>query len=408
MQSIHNVKKIILSLVKRERAYLPSHASPHLKELYAVMGMMNFVFSALMLFEPIYLYTIGFALWQIMLFYAGVYGLYFFLMPIGGIVAKRKGFEHSIMYSSVFLILYLVFLLAIPLYPSFVVLAAFALAIQKTFFWPGYHADFAYFSQSDERGRQVSVVAIVESIASVLGPLAGAFIASQFGFGALFTLICVVILFSNAPFFLMKEQFVPSPFDYREPYRYLREKQNRPYFWGYVGFGEELIVVTVWPIFFFITFGTILSTGIAIALSTFITIIIAIYIGKSSDFADRKLIVRIGALFITLSWFLRLLARGAPSVVALDFFSRVSKNIFAIPMVASLYEYASHTSLIKNMIFFEMSLTVGKFFTALVLAAVFYWFGAVWQIAFILGGLLSLFFFLLGKRWHNGHSQQQM
>lgn len=398
-----DAKKMLLSAWSRERTYLPSHLSPHLKELYAVMGMMNFVFSSLMLFEPIYLYTIGFALWQIMLFYAGVYGLYFFLMPLGGIVAKRKGFEHSIMYSSVFLILYLVFLLAIPLYPTFVVIAILALAIQKTFFWPGYHADFAYFSQSKERGRQISMVAIVESCASVLGPLVGAFVISQFGFGALFTLICIVILLSNIPFFLLKEQFTPSPFTYREPYRYLCEKQNRPYFWGYCGFGEELIVVTVWPIFFFITFGTILSTGIAIALSTFITIIIAVYIGKSSDFADRKLIIRIGALFITLSWFLRLLARGVPSVMALDFFSRISKNIFAIPMIAELYEYASHTSFVKNMIFFEMSLTVGKFVTALILAALFFVFGSAWQLAFIFGGLLSLLFFLLGKKWHKNH-----
>lgn len=403
MMSINGAKKFFVSMWSHERRYLPSHLSPHLKELYVVMGMMNFVFSSLMLFEPIYLYTIGFALWQIMLFYAGVYGLYFFLMPLGGIAAKRKGFEHSIMYSSIFLILYLVFLLVIPIYPAFVCIAALALAVQKTFFWPGYHADFAYFSQSEERGRQVSVVAVVESFASVLGPLVGAFVIAQFGFGALFTLICFVILLSNIPFFLIKEQFTPTPFDYREPYRYLREKQNRPYFWGYAGFGEELIVMTVWPIFFFITFGTILSTGIAIAISTFITIIIAIYIGKSSDFADRKLIIRIGALFITLSWFLRLLARGAPSVMALDFFSRISKNVFTIPMIAGLYEYASHTSFVKNMIFFEMSLTVGKFFTALILAALFFTFGSAWHAAFIVGGLLSLLFFLLGKKWHNGH-----
>lgn len=403
MYPINNAKKILFSFWRKEREYLPSHLSPHLKELYGVMGMMNFVFSALMLYEPIYLYTIGFALWQIMLFYAGVYGVYFFLMPLGGIVAKRKGFEHSIMYSSVFLILYLVFLLAIQSYSLFAVLAVLSLAIQKTFFWPGYHADFAHFSQSEERGRQISIVALVESVTAVLGPLAGAFIASQFGFGALFTLICVIILFSNIPFFLMKEQFTPTPFTYREPYAYLCEKQNKPYFWGYAGFGEELIVMTIWPIFFYITFGTILSTGIAIALSTLATILVVLYIGKSTDYKDRKPIIRMGALFITLSWFLRLLARGVPSVMMLDFFSRISKNIFAIPVLAGLYEYASRTSLIKNMIFFEMSLTVGKFFTAILLAAVFFVFGPVWQIAFVCGGLLSLLFFLLGKKWHNGH-----
>ena len=395
-------RKIIARLMRRSD-YLPSQLSPHLKELYGVIGILNFVFSALMLYEPIYLYTIGFTLWQIMLFYAGVYAAYFFLMPLGGILAKRKGFEHSIMYSSVFLILYLVFLLNIPSYPAFTLLSILCLAIQKTFFWPGYHADFALFSQSEERGRQIGIVAIVESVMAVAGPLVGAFIAAQFGFAALFTLLCIVILLSNIPFFLMKEQFTPTPFLYREPYRYLCEKQNRAYFWGYAGLGEELIVVTLWPIFLYLTFGALLPTGLAVALSTLITIVVVLYIGKSTDSKDQKLIIRIGALFITLSWFLRLLARGVPSVMVLDFFSRISKNIFAIPMVAGLYEYASHTSLIKNMIFFEMSLTVGKFCTALFLAAILYVFGPVWQVVFIVGGLLSLLFFLLGKKWHNGH-----
>ncbi|MEK7649008.1 MAG: MFS transporter [Patescibacteria group bacterium] len=402
MQHFFDLRKTHFTLWKRGE-YIPTRISPHLKELYAVMGMLNFVFSALMLYEPIYLYTIGFTLWQIMLFYAGVYAAYLVLMPIGGMIAKQKGFEHSIMYSSAFLIFYLIFLLNIPLYPLFTLLAILALAIQKTLFWPGYHADFAFFSQSEERGRQISINALMESIMAVLGPLIGGLIAASFGFTTLFIIICGIVLASNIPFFLIKEQFTPTKMDYGESYRYLLQKNNRPYFWGYVGFGEELIVLTVWPIFFYIVFGTILSTGLAIAFSTLVTIVIVLYIGRSTDSKDRKHILRIGALCISASWFLRLLVSGAPSVMLLDFFSRISKNIFAIPMVANLYEYASHTSYIKNMIFFEMSLSVGKLGTALFLAAAFYIFGPVWQVAFVLGGFLSLLFFLLGKKWHNGH-----
>ena len=402
MHQFFDLKKTIFSVWKRN-TYVPAQLSPHLKELYGVMGMLNFVFSALMLYEPIYLYTIGFALWQIMLFYAGVYGAYLALMPLGGMVAKQKGFEHSIMYSSAFLVLYLVFLLNIPLYPLFTILAIITLAIQKTLFWPGYHADFAFFSQSEERGRQISMNVLIESVMAVAAPLVGGLIAASFGFSTLFIVICIIILTSNIPFFLMKEQFTPTKMEYGDSYRYLLEKKNRPYFWGYVGFGEELIVVTIWPIFLYITFSTVLSTGLAVAFSTLVTIIVVLYIGRSTDYADRKQIVRIGALLITISWFLRLLARGAPSVMLLDFFSRVSKNVFMIPMVANLYEYAAHTAYIKNMIFFEMSLSVGKVCTALLLAAAFYVFGPVWQVAFILGGLLSLLFFLFGRKWHNGH-----
>lgn len=362
------------------------------------MAMLNFAFTAVILYEPIYLFTLGYPLWQIMLYAAGVYGLYFFLIPLGGKFVKRKGFEHGIMLASLFQVVNLTSLILLPISPFFLIAATVALALQKTFFWPGYHADFAYFGQSGERGREIGTVVVIESIMSVAGPLVGGVIVSLFGFPALFGFICVVIMLSNAPFFLSRETFTPSTLSYCESYRYLVSKQQRRYFWGYVGFGEELIIVTVWPIFLFVTFGTTLSTGLAVAFSTIITILIVLYVGRFTDRRDRKFVERAGAAFITLSWWMRLLARGAPSVIMLDVFSRISKQIFAIPMSAGLYEYAMRSSVVKNVIFFEMSLTVGKFFTALVLTGIFFAYGNQWRAAFLFGGFLSLLLFLIGIR----------
>lgn len=398
MHLISDLRKASLYLLHRREEFFPSKTSIHLKELYGVMAMLNFAFTAIVLYEPIYLFTLGYPLWQIMLYYAGIYGIYFFLMPLGGKFIKCKGFEHGIMLASLFQVANLMALILIPVHGLFLIAAIVALALQKTFFWPGYHADFAYFGQSGERGREVGTIVAIESIMSIAGPLVGGIITTLFGFAALFGFICVVIMLSNVPFFLSKETFTPTTLSYAESYRYLVSKGQQRYFWGYVGFGEELIVVTVWPIFLFMTFGTTLSTGAAVALSTLITVIIVLYVGRFTDRNDRKFVERIGAAFIALSWWMRLLARGAGSVIMLDLFSRISKQIFIIPISAGIYEYAAHSSVVKNVIFVEMSLTVGKFFTALVLAAIFAAYGNQWMAAFVFGAMLSLLLLLIGVR----------
>src|SRR3989338_3900147 len=94
------LKRLVSSLLCFERSFFPSHMPRKLKEFYLAMAILNFALAAAMLFEPVYLYTLGFPLWKIMFFYFGVYVLYFITMPLGGKVAKQKGFAHSMIYGS--------------------------------------------------------------------------------------------------------------------------------------------------------------------------------------------------------------------------------------------------------------------------------------------------------------------
>lgn len=99
----------------RFRALLPHYFSKHpsheLKELYFSVGIMDFATSAVALFEPIYLWTRGYSFAQIAMFYGAVYLLYTILLPLGGRIAARFGFEHSILTSQFAFIAYYVALL---------------------------------------------------------------------------------------------------------------------------------------------------------------------------------------------------------------------------------------------------------------------------------------------------------
>ncbi len=391
-------KKILSTVIDHEREFFPRDIPRPLKELYLTTTILNFAVSAGLIFEPIYLYTLGFSLAKIMVFYLLVYVFYFFLIPLGGKVVKHKGFEHGIMYGSVFLILYLIFLINIPYHPGFFYLATFSLALQKALFWPGYHADFAYFSKAGQRAREVSVVAILDSIAFILGPLIGGLIISFFGFTMLFLFMCATIIISNIPILTTRESFVPTDMSYLGAYKRLVAKENRRHFWGYFGFGEELIVLTVWPIFMFVAFKNFFEMGFIVTLSTFVTALAVLYIGKLSDTKDRKKVLRFGIVATLCSWLLRLVAQGTFGLFSTDFFSRVSKHIFGVPMVSGLYENAHTHSIVRTVIFFEMSLTVGKIVAAALLALMFTFVHSDWNTAFILGALFSLFYFALGVK----------
>ncbi len=391
-------KKIAASIVAKQRTFFPSHLPRELKELYLTMTMLNFALAAGMLFEPIYLYTIGFSLSQIMLYYFAVYVLYFFLMPLGGKFVKWKGFEHGIAFGSFFLILYFLCLLHIPSSPLFVGLAVCTLACQKMFFWPGYHADFAFFSQSEERGREVGIVAIFDAFSYVIGPILGGLLIGFFGFAGLFTVMCIMILLSNVPIMTTRESFKPSSISYAEPYNALLRSENRSYLLAYMGYGEELVLLAVWPIFVYVTFGNFVETGAAITFSTLITSLTILYIGRLTDKADHKKILRISSVFVTLSWIMRFFISSKGGVIFSDFFSRTTKYMFALPFFSGLYKHATEHSVVRTVLFFEMSLTIGKLIVAGVLAVLFYYIPNAWNAAFAVAAFFSLLYFLLSCR----------
>ncbi|MEK7123208.1 MAG: hypothetical protein AAB855_05140, partial [Patescibacteria group bacterium] len=145
------------------------------------------------------------------------------------------------------------------------------------------------------------------------------------------------------------------------------------------------------------TFDNFVSTGAAITISTLITSLSILYVGRLTDTKNRKSVLRFSTALVSLSWVLRLFVRGAGGVVFVDFFSRTSKYLFALPFFSGLYRHATETSVVRTIIFFEMALTVGKIFVAGILAILFSIFPNAWNAAFGLAAACSLLYFFLSK-----------
>lgn len=369
--------------------FLPHLIRREVKELYAAVAIRDFAVSAVLIFEPIYLYQQGLGLRGVLFFYLGVYAIYFVLLPLGGKVARTRGFEHSMLFASPCTILYYLSLVLVPFNPLFLGVAMFAFALEKTFYWPGYHADFALYSVQEERGREISQLIIIDNLVYILGPLVGGLLVTFGGFRLLFPVAAGLIVLSNLPLLATRETVTPGTFSYAKAFRTLVDRSTWRQALTYVGFGEELIVLTVWPLFIFLVIRNFATMGVVVALSTFVSGFAVVTIGRLTDRRGKRPVLRFGAFVTMIAWFLRLFVRSSGHVFAVDTLSRLSKNIIMVPLTARLYERAFAGHVVRSVVFFEMWLTVGKILAAalVILATVF--FPPGWSAAFIIAGLFT-------------------
>lgn len=376
-----------------------------MRELFVSTTFVNLALAMVTIFEPIYLYQTGYSLNQIMLFYFITYGLYFFIIPYGAKFSGRFGYEQGIFAGTIMYVIFYLSLFSISYWPFMFYIAPILYAVQKMFYWPAYHADFAKFSDNKEEGRSVSSITAIISIVYILGPVIAGFLVAEWGYGALFTVASILFLASNIATLITKEKFKPISFKYANSYKTLFSKENRQSLFAYIGYGEELIVLVAWPIFISIVIVNLFDLGLIVTLATLVTTIAVLYIGKLTDSKNKRKILSLGSIFYSLAWFFRIFVSTTSGVFFVDTMSRLGKDVVSVPLVSLTYEQArdleaqqKKSSVLYRIAFFEMALIVGKvlaiiavyiltlFITDEVLA---------FKITFILAGGMSLFYMLL-------------
>lgn len=377
-----------------QKHFFANHLSRELKELYASTAILTFAAAAIAIFEPIYFITIGFTISQVLLFYGVVYVLYFFMLPLGAKFARSRGYEHGILYSSPFLILYYLSLFAIPQSKLFIGVAIIAFSIQKILYWPSFHADMARFGSTEERGREVGGIELLLACVAILAPAFGGLIISFFGFKVLFAIVSVLILVSNIPLLLTPENFTPVPFSYRESMKDLFKKENRRAVMSRLGFGEQLLTAVAWPIFIFTIIPQFKQLGLIVSATIFMTSIVMLVVGRLTDTRYRGKLIRIGTIFTLLSHPVRLIVLNPLGILAADTFYSISRSVLGIPYTASVYDEAKNSSIMRSLMHHEMALALGKAFASFLAILLIFLFPPGWAAVFTLGAVLTLFYFL--------------
>ncbi len=374
--------------------HLPSYFTKKVREeigeLYASSVISNLAQSITALFEPIFLYNVlHFTVPQVLLFFAVVYITYLPTIILGGKFASAYGYKHSIAMSVPFQVLYWVLLLLGRESPGLAYTAAIALGLQKALFWPGFHALMARYADQQQLGREFSVVYAIEMISQIIGPFIGGFLAQRFSMTATFVIAAIVYSFSVMPLFTKQELFVPKNYHYGDTWNLFKAIPKK--FVGYMGFGEELIMLTIWPVFIYIVVKNYEGTGILATMASLIAAVMAVIIGKITDQYTKRVLIKLGAFFSALVWFARFIASNVWNVFALDTLSRASKEMDFIPLSTVTYLRAAANHVVPYAIFFEQSLSVGKLSACLLGALLFHITGS-FVVLFVLAGCYSLLY----------------
>ncbi len=372
--------------------FLATHASRQVKGLMSATALLNFAVSAISLFEPIYLYQLGWSFASICGFYLAVYAATFVALPVGAKLVGRLGFQHAILYSSPFLIVYYLALFAIPTHPGFIALAVAAFVVQKILYWPAFHAEMAKYGHDGERGREISNLASLSSFATILGPTFGGVLISVAGFPAAFIVASLLILASNLPLLSIPEERSKDGFAWLPAVRRVFAKEHRDDVLAMSGYGEEFVAMVVWPVFLFVTLKGYASTGVIVSVSILLTTLTMLFIGRLSDLQSRHAVLRTGAVFTSASWIFRLFLSGPQGVLFGDFFYRASRSLLGIPMMSVVYERVGKGPLFERLIMYEMGVILGKGAFMAVGLAVALLFPGNFEVFFVMAALASLLY----------------
>ena len=350
--------------------YFTKKVRQEMGELYASSAISNFALSIITLFEPIFLYhVLHYSVPKVLMFMAVVYAVYIVIVPLGGKFASIYGYRHCIAISVPFQIFYWLALLVSVSHPNTAFLAAVIFGLQKSFYWPGFHAVIARYAQTAQVGREFGAAYAINNLSQVGGPLIGGILSQYVGLPAAFLLAAIIYCASAVPILMSQEIFTPKVYAFKQTWALYKTFPKK--FLGYVGFGEELLVLTIWPIFIYIITKDYKDTGMLSAAGSLVSGMLALFLGKISDQYTKRVLVKIGAFFTAVFWLGRVFAHSFVSVFAADSLSKAAKETLFIPLSTLTYLRAEETHIVPYAVFFEQSLAIGKLSACLIGALLF-------------------------------------
>jgi MFS family permease len=377
--------------------YFSKGIRSEIQELSVSTGLADFAIAMVTIFEPIFLHSVlGLSVQEVLLFMAAVYACYIVLIPFGAKVTSVLGYRRTLAFSIPFQVLFWVFILAGKVSITYLWFAPLIYAIEKSLFWPGFHAIVSRYASREQKGREFGAIYAIVNIANMLGPFVGGFLSERYGLQTAFFSAGAIYCLSAIPLLIEKEIFVPKLYQYRETWQLYFEHPKK--FLGYMGFGEEVLGLTIWPIFIFSIVKAYEGTGVLATVSSFIAAILALVVGKITDAYTKRVLVKVGAFFMALTWAVRFVATNFWSAFAMDSFSRTAKDIVFIPLSTLTYLRAEASHILPYVVFFEQSLAVGKMLACLLGILIFTLLGGgpvAFIGLFILAGVFSFLYMFI-------------
>lgn len=303
---------------------------------FYINGMMRaLVLSLVGIFTPIYIYkSVG---WE------WVFGYYILMritvlicaIPISHLIEKI-GFRRSITVSLLFLIISYGVLLKVGQNEWWLVTAAIASGLNVPFYWIARNSAISQDESRARVGKQMGIMTSVEAVATMMGPLTAGLIIERFGFGMLYTVALLILIFSVLPLWGMRPHIHRNGVSVRG---FVYWVTSRRYFHNGVGIGaravDDYAINVLWPL---AIFGLGIRSGILGGIFSFVALIsLAVRLTISrvfdklrrrNDYSDEW-VYGISASVSSILWILRLFAKSVGGIVGIDAIGAVFGTSYA-------------------------------------------------------------------------------
>ena len=333
-----------------------------LKEIYASLSMRTFSLALVGIFVPVYLYTLGYPILDIILYFV-LYHLFHALASIfiAGKLARRFGVKHLMLFSMPLLFLQLVFVSFLQFgYFTPLWVLALLLGLANSMYWVGFHSEFTKDSDKKHRGREASFINILASIVAALGPIIGGVIIVFLGYFALYILVLVVLVLSVIPLFRSKD------FSGKKKYlisKVFSRRSLRKDYLPYVIFGVTgSIFLGLWPLIIHLKgfFSNESGLGLIFTLTFVFSIIFSIYAGRLADRLKSYVpMLKISNVIFAFIWVGRWFANSVGFLFGTEIIAGFNRPFYSIPLAKHFYNRAARSrNIIEYVVFKEATMHI--------------------------------------------------
>lgn len=362
------------------------HNSKYLERnrIYWAMSLKTFGVSLVGVFVPAYLYTLGYSLEKILLYFL-VRELIELVMVLPTTSAmKWFGVKRTFILGCFLTIgnLYLLYILADS--PSVFLATAVAEGLAISLFFLPYHFLFSAAVTKKDGGTQLGLMDIIVCIVAALGPLIGGFIAEATSLQMVLLIALAFVVIATFPLIRSKDNHHLKNVRYIRPLKMLNSRDSV----SNMGFGvTEMVATIIWPLFIYLTVKNFAVMGVIVSISILVVIFMDIIVGKMTDNGGKANLLKYGSYGSAVTHGFRFAGTSVVGIWIINFASDITHTLFRIPWTAEFYMHASAKERASYIAAMEFAVCVGR--------------TALWLCLFVLAGILpekALFFsaFVLG------------
>lgn len=322
-----------------------------------------FVKSLIGIFIPLYLYSLGFSLFLVILFVTLVSGFKLLFTPLAIQILNKIGFKWTLFISIPVYLGFLYFVNIIELSNMYYIISFLLLSLYTALFWPAMQAEIAYGSQGDN--KKIGNLQMLITLVTSLAPVIGGFILEFYSYKITLVIAFILLLFASIPLLMSKD--IPLKkirFNYRTilSYFYLKNNRtNKPF----IGEGVEgVLVLVIAPLIFFILLEqSFAKLGFILTLISYLTIVfVFFYKNYIIKFSKRKSLKTTSKIF-SVNWFFRSGAfyLGGPIIFVAEAIDKMLGKAFFITYMSVFFDVKDRDKLFEYIMQREIIISVSKF-----------------------------------------------